>query len=399
MYWSRAKSNGKPAGASSLALLARELYRQHWKRMRPLVDRWLKTPLPTDPVLRYSLTSYVRRTSLLVLTQTILQDSQKGKTLDPEVYRRKLEKLNFSFLDDQDKLVTFTSSPVTYAKELGRNRVPTGIATVDSRIRGGLGPGELGIVMSPPKGGKTMSLVNFGSHAALLGKRVLHITLEISQHMVTERYDMRIGGLSTEAILAAKKTALLATRERIRSCGGEILIIDLSGESVTPDRIQNLISLHGPVHLVLLDYADLMVSYTSEDRRSVLGQNYRELRQVAVRMAVPIWTASQGTRDTIEADEFGLQHMAEDITKSHTADVVICMMQSPEQRGRKIMRAKVAATRGSADNPIAVLRCDFNTMSLTPMEGGNDAAKTQRQGVRRSGKPDPKADAGAGNHV
>jgi KaiC/GvpD/RAD55 family RecA-like ATPase len=392
-YWSKAATNGKPAAVSSLAVLAREQLRPHWKRLRPLVQKWLNVPIPQDPVMRGALTGYVRRESLLLLTRQILQDSAKGKSLDPETYQRKLEKLNFSFLDDEDKMITFTSSPVTYTRELVRGRVPTGIGTIDSRIRGGLGPGELGVVLSPPKGGKTATLVNFGTHAALLGKRVLHVTLEISKFMVTERYDMRIGGLSTEEIQASKKGTLLAIRKHVQDTGGEILIVDLSSESVTPDRIQNLIALHGPIGLVILDYADLMVSYTSEDRRAVLGQNYRDLRKVGVRMDVPTWTASQGTRDTIESEEFGLQNMAEDITKSHTADVVICMMQSPEQRQREIMRAKVAATRGSAENPIAMLRCQFKTMTITPMEGGSNAPKVQPKKMRRSRGRDPKADA------
>lgn len=393
-YWSKAASNGKPAAAGSLAVLAREQLRPQWKRMRPLVQKWLDVPIPQDPVMRGALTNYVRRESLLLLSQSILQDSAKGKIPDPEAYRRKLEKLNFSLLDDGDKIIIFTASPVTYTRELIRGRVPTGIATVDSRIRGGLGPGELGVVLAPPKGGKTMTLVNFAAHAAMLGKRALHISLEISRFMATERYDMRLGSLSTDEIQKASKKRLLEIRQRVRETGGEILIVDLGGEAITPDRIQNLIALHAPIGLVIVDYADLMVSYTSDDRRAVLGQNYRELRQVAVRMDVPIWTASQGTRETIESEEFGLQNMAEDITKSHTADVVVCMMQSPEQRHRKIMRAKVAATRGSADNPITVLKCDFNTMTLTPIEeGGKDAPKVQPNKVCRSRIRDPKTDA------
>lgn len=366
------------AGKTALYLLSREVLRPHWKRVKPLVDTWLATEVPTDPVLQEVLTHYVRRESLLHISNEILQEAEQGKPLDPDSYQRRLEDLNFSFLDERDRIETFTQSRVTYGQDLLTGRVPTGIAGVDSRIRGGLGPGELGIVLAPPKGGKTAALINFEAHAACAGLRCLHVTLEISKMMVIERLDMCIGGLSSEDILDHPE-ALAKARNRVRRAHGEIVVCDLSHDKVTPDRVLNLISIHHP-QIVVVDYADLMVSYTSDDRRAVLGQNYRDLRRIAALRGVPIWTASQGTRDTIEAEEFGLAQTAEDITKTHTADVVLCLMQTPAQRQSHTGRVKVAATRGSAENPIVPVSVDWNIMRITTKEGTKDATQT-REGV------------------
>ena len=54
---------------------------------------------------------------------------------------------------------------------------------------GGLGPGELGVVVAPSGVGKTWILTAIGAEAVRKGLSVVHYTMELSEHYVGARYD------------------------------------------------------------------------------------------------------------------------------------------------------------------------------------------------------------------
>ena len=59
-----------------------------------------------------------------------------------------------------------------------RNPITTGWDVVDGTLRGGLGAGELGVVIAPTGAGKSHVLAHLGASALLEGKNVVHYTLE-----------------------------------------------------------------------------------------------------------------------------------------------------------------------------------------------------------------------------
>ena len=59
--------------------------------------------------------------------------------------------------------------------------------------------------------------------------------------------------------------------------------------------------------LIIIDYADIMRSSRRFDSlRHELKLIYEELRNLAMDLNVPIWTASQANRDAANADVVGL---------------------------------------------------------------------------------------------
>ncbi|MEK7112871.1 MAG: hypothetical protein AAB875_06185, partial [Patescibacteria group bacterium] len=47
---------------------------------------------------------------------------------------------------------------------IGNGRVPTGFYLLDEKMQGGLGKGETGLIVAPPKSGKTASLISFAAN-------------------------------------------------------------------------------------------------------------------------------------------------------------------------------------------------------------------------------------------
>ena len=65
-----------------------------------------------------------------------------------------------------------------------RNPITTGWKQIDDIAKGGLGKGELGVVVAPTGAGKSMVLVHLGAQAIKAGKNVLHYTLELGDTIV-----------------------------------------------------------------------------------------------------------------------------------------------------------------------------------------------------------------------
>ena len=70
-----------------------------------------------------------------------------------------------------------------------RNPITTGWKLLDKITHGGLGRGELGVVIAPTGAGKSMALVHLGAQAVMEGLTVVHYTLELQETVVATRYD------------------------------------------------------------------------------------------------------------------------------------------------------------------------------------------------------------------
>jgi replicative DNA helicase len=80
-------------------------------------------------------------------------------------------------------------------EDVKRNSVPTGWNPINELMDGGLGPGELGVVVAPSGIGKTWLLCKLGADAVARGFNVLHYSLELSENYVGCRYDTIFTGI------------------------------------------------------------------------------------------------------------------------------------------------------------------------------------------------------------
>ena len=74
-------------------------------------------------------------------------------------------------------------------EDLNRSTVPTNWKPINDLMDGGLGPGELGVIVAPSGVGKTWILTAIGAEAVRKGLSVVHYSMELSEHYVGARYD------------------------------------------------------------------------------------------------------------------------------------------------------------------------------------------------------------------
>jgi len=170
-----------------------------------------------------------------------------------------------------------------------RETVPTGWEIIDEIMSGGLGKGELGVLVAPAGIGKTWMLQRIAHHALCIGKNVLHYTLELNQSYIGLRYDTIFSGIPTSEIKYQKE----AVRKALENAKGNLLIKYFPTRSASVQTLNShmkQVELSGiKPDIVIVDYADIMKDISGgAELRHRLGNIYEDLRGLAGEMEIPI---------------------------------------------------------------------------------------------------------------
>ena len=246
--------------------------------------------------------------------------------------------------------------------KVNRQVCPTGLPRLDAPdiLRGGLGRGEIGVITANTGVGKSHWLVAMGANAMKAGKNVLHYTFELTEHAVGLRYDANICSMEINEI-QDKKDVVLKKYEDMSL--GRLIIKEYPTGSASSITLRNHIEklmLKGFVpNVIIIDYADIMRSTKSYDSlRHELKLVYEELRNLAMELNVPVWTASQANRDSANSDIVGLENMAEAYGKAMVADLVISISRKAAEKSTGAGRLFVAKNRSGRDGLVFPIHID-----------------------------------------
>lgn len=235
-----------------------------------------------------------------------------------------------------------------------RNTVPTGIAELDQKkiLNGGLGGGELGVVVAPTGVGKSHWLVGMGANALRVGKNVLHYTFELRERVVGVRYDSNLMDISSSDLSGY----LPEIKEHYNSHTeyGKLFIKEYPTSTVTCHQIRNHVDRLATIgfrpDMILIDYAGIMRSSEKYDApRFELKRIFEELRAMALELDVPIWTATQSNKEGANADIVDLTNMAEAYAQAHICDFVVGISRKSSQKSTGFGTLFIAKNRAGMD--------------------------------------------------
>jgi len=234
--------------------------------------------------------------------------------------------------------------------EATRHVLSTGWEVIDNLMDGGLGRGELGVVVAPAGIGKSFLLVNLGSQAIKKGKNVLHYTLELNEAYVGLRYDSVITGISNQEL----KYNIDTVKEEVSKITGNLVIkyypTKTAAISTIMSHVERYRILGKEPDMIIVDYADLLRgSGGNKDYRLELGNIYEELRGLAGQIDVPVWTASQANRSALQEDVIQADKIAESYSKIMTADFVMSLSRKIEDKVGGTGRIHVIKNRFGPD--------------------------------------------------
>jgi hypothetical protein len=104
--------------------------------------------------------------------------------------------------------------------------------------------------------------------------------------------------------------------------------------------------------MIIVDYADILRPITSErnsNSYAEAGSIYEELRMIAGELQIPVWTASQGNRNSSEEEIITASSVADSYRKIMTADFVLSLSRRMEDKVANTARFHVIKNRFGGD--------------------------------------------------
>ena len=230
-----------------------------------------------------------------------------------------------------------------------RDTISTGWDVIDDLMDGGLGKGELGVVMAPAGIGKSWLLINIGANAVKQGKTVIHYTLELNDNYVGQRYDSVITGIAAQNL----KNYTDDIEEKLETLPGELIIkyypTKSTGVMGIKAHIEKTVMLGNNPDLVIVDYGDLLKVNNKKDKHEALEELYEEMRGMAGEYEIPVWTASQAGRAALEMDIIEADKIASSYGKVMVADFLMSLARKVEDKLSGTGRGHVIKNRFGPD--------------------------------------------------
>ena len=250
-----------------------------------------------------------------------------------------------------------------------RNSVSTGWKHVDELTKGGLGRGELGVVIAPTGAGKSMVLVHLGTQAIKDGKNVVHYTLELSDTMIALRYDSCVTEVPLKDLFVFKEHIY----ENVQDLDGGLIIKDYPTKSASTKTLENhlerLRQRNFKVDLILVDYGDLLKpSLIRKEKRIELESIYEELRAIAQKNDCPVWTASQTNRSGLNAEVITMESISEAFNKCFVADFIFSVSRTIDDKNANTGRMFIAKNRFGPDGLVYPLFMDTSNVNIEVLE-------------------------------
>lgn len=252
--------------------------------------------------------------------------------------------------------------------------IPTMIADIDAAMDGGLCPKEVGMIMAVTGGGKTIMLENIAFGAAIHKKNVLYATFEMGREKLAQRLYSCATGIPYKDIKRAPVELQQKVVEMTKRFEPYVRFKEFLDAPYTLLDVENTIhqlSDEGwEIDLLITDWLDCIqsVTYGKEvnriDPRHVLQAVATEHVELANRLYIPIWTATQANRSAIGRNIIDLRHTAESYGKAWKLDVVWTIQEDSENEG--VFNCYSAKLR---DNPkrLIRLRGDLDRMRFKPL--------------------------------
>ena len=251
-----------------------------------------------------------------------------------------------------------------------RHPLPTGIVGVDNLLKGGLGIGELGIVLAPTGTGKTTLLTKFANTAYNLGYNVVQIFFEDNPGNIKRKHYTIWTEIRPDDQPEFKEEVKAKVEEAQAKSKGSLKLLKLASDSVTVSEIKNKIRKmnsegNKKIDLLVLDYVDCISSDKSTNGEEWKGEGsvMRSLESMTTEFEMAIWTATQGNRDSISSEVVTGDQMGGSIKKAQIAHVILSIGKTLEQKEHNLATLSLIKSRIGQDG-VVFQNCKFNNEFL-----------------------------------
>jgi len=264
-----------------------------------------------------------------------------------------------------------------------RKPIPTGIKGIDTLTNGGLGGGEIGIILAPSGVGKSTILTYIANTAYNLGLNVLQIIFEDKEDDIRRKHFAKWSKIP----LSEMDDNLVKVNDKIidwhkENIFGKLIIKKFSQEDTTMPKVRQYVNRYKKkfglsFDIIILDYLDVLEPHTRG-----LDQNAGELQIVksfegmAHELDIPCWTALQTNRSGFGSELVDTGQMGGNIKRAQKTHFLMSVAKTQEQK--LIGQANIAILKARMASDGHVFKdCIFNndTMEIALTDPVNDPTR------------------------
>lgn len=250
-----------------------------------------------------------------------------------------------------------------------RHPIPTGVVGVDNLLKGGVGRGELAVVLAPTGTGKTTLLTKFANTAYNHGYNVLQIFFEDNPSNIKRKHYTIWTNVAPDDQVENPEEIAKTVREAQERSTGKLRLLKLPSDNVTvseiKSKIRKMISDGFKLDLLIIDYVDCI-----SPERSAFGEEWkgegsimRSLEAMTSEFNIAIWTATQGNRESISSEVVTADQMGGSIKKAQIGHVILSIAKTLEQKENNLATLTLIKSRIGKDGVI-FQNCKFNNEML-----------------------------------
>ena len=259
-------------------------------------------------------------------------------------------------------------------------KVSTGYNFLDSMLGGGYDKGGNLVVYAGEQNiGKSIYLANDAANFVKMGANTVVITAEMAAHKFVKRIGANLLSVNINEY-AEKAKNKEHIKRRLETVGdgftppGNLFVKQFPTSQATVLDIEAYVNQieeerQIKVGAVVIDYINILANYrnqNTENKYMKIKQIAEDLRAMGIRNDWLIVTATQITRSGYNASDITMTDIAESAGLSHTADVMLGIIQDDLMRANQEYWLKVLKIRdGEGKGTKCKLNIDWNFMRLT----------------------------------
>ena len=346
------------------------------KRIELWNDRVINKSMYHDgDVVQKSTNSFIKQQEYRKLAESIIEKVKNGtikNKVEIGTIEEKFQKITHIGEEADDCEDVTDGIDKALMKEF-RKTIPTGIGVIDSLTGGGLGKGEIGVILTPSGVGKTTLLTVIADTAYQDEKNVAQIIFEDTKDQIKRKHyviwaDSALSKLD-EDVENERVSIIIHNKAQLLKNKGRLIIKKFSQENTTMLDVRNWMLSYQKKYgfkfdILVLDYLDCLESHKkSPDRNEAELAIIKGFEALASDFDIPAWTAIQSNRSGFGAEFVDIQQSGGSIKRIQKAHFFMSVAKTQEQKEASLANIQILKARFAQDGQ-KFTDCIFNNDTM-----------------------------------
>lgn len=254
-----------------------------------------------------------------------------------------------------------------------RQTIPTGIGVIDTVTGGGLGKGEIGLILAPSGVGKSTALTIIADTAYQNEKNVAQIIFEDTKDQIKRKHytiwaNSALSKLNDDGENERVKKVVYDKVKQLEG-KGRLIIKKFNQENTTMVDVRNWMLSYQKkfgfkFDILVLDYLDCLESHKkSSDRNEAELAIIKGFESLASDFDIPAWSAIQGNRSSFNSEFVEANQSGGSIKRIQKSHFFMSIGKTQQQQDANLANIRILKARFAKDGQ-AFEDCIFNNDTM-----------------------------------